>query len=58
MAEIYEQLSFIDFNEPESPKKSNKVKFDDYKGFVNKFKPKKTTDDCYTPAIVYDAIAA
>jgi len=58
MAEIYEQLSFIDFNEPDSPKKSNKVKFDDYKGFVNKFKPKKTTDDCYTPAIVYDAIAA
>ena len=58
MAEIYEQLSFIDFDEPESPKKSNKVKFDDYKGFVNKFKPKKTTDDCYTPAIVYDAIAA
>lgn len=58
MAEIYEQLSFIDFNEPESPKKSNKVKFDDYKGFVNKFKPKNTTDDCYTPAIVYDAIAA
>jgi len=57
MAEIYEQLSFIDFNEPDSPKKSNKVKFDDYKGFVNKFKPKKTTDDCYTPAIVYDAIA-
>lgn len=58
MTEIYEQLSFIDFDEPESPKKSNKVKFDDYKGFVNKFKPKKTTDDCYTPAIVYDAIAA
>lgn len=57
MAEIYEQMSFIDFNEPEFPKKSNKVKFDDYKGFVNKFKPKKTTDDCYTPAIVYDAIA-
>lgn len=57
MAEICEQTSFIDFDEPESPKKSNKVKFDDYKGFVDKFKPKKTTDDCYTPAIVYDAIA-
>ena len=41
MAEIYEQLSFIDFDVPESPKKSNKVKFGDYKGFVDKFKPKK-----------------
>lgn len=24
-------------------------KFEDYEGFVEKFKPKKTTDDCYTP---------
>lgn len=23
--------------------------FLDYDGFVEKFKPKKTTDDCYTP---------
>ena len=30
---------------------------DDYNAFVNKFKPKKTTDDCYTPQNVYDAIA-
>ena len=22
--------------------------FEDYEGFVEKFKPKKTTDDCYT----------
>ena len=28
----------------------------DYEGFVEKFKPKKTTDDCYTPKPVYDAI--
>ena len=35
----------------------NKEKFHDYDGFVEKFKPKKTTDDCYTPPIVYDAIA-
>lgn len=27
-----------------------------YEEFVEKFKPKKTTDDCYTPAIVYEAI--
>ncbi len=29
---------------------SKKEKFNDYDGFVEKFKPKKTTDDCYTPA--------
>lgn len=28
----------------------------DYEGFVDKFKPKKTTDDCYTPKAVYDCI--
>lgn len=28
-----------------------------YQAFVDKFKPRKTTDDCYTPAAVYDAIA-
>lgn len=28
-----------------------------YEEFVEKFKPKKTTDDCYTPPEVYDAIA-
>ena len=35
----------------------NKEKFEDYEGFVEKFKPKKTTDDCYTPTLVYDAVA-
>ena len=29
-------------------------KSNDYEGFVEKFKPKKTTDDCYTPPLVYD----
>ena len=28
----------------------------DYKKFVDKFKAKKTTDDCYTPANVYEVI--
>ena len=28
-----------------------------YEEFVEKFKPKKTTDDCYTPPVVYDALA-
>ena len=34
----------------------NKEKFNDYDGFVEKFKPKKTTDDCYTPPEVYDVV--
>jgi hypothetical protein len=29
---------------------------DNYKKFVDKFKPKKTTDDCYTPENVYNAV--
>ena len=29
---------------------------EDYKAFVEKFKPKKTTDDCYTPANIYEAV--
>ena len=28
----------------------------DYDEFVEKFKPKKTTDDCYTPKAVYDVV--
>lgn len=31
---------------------------DEYNEFVDKFKPKKTTDDCYTPDNVYEAVAA
>lgn len=30
--------------------------FEDYDGFVEKFMPKKTTDDCYTPPAVYDVV--
>lgn len=29
----------------------------EYKAFVEKFKPKKTTDDCYTPDNVYQVVA-
>ena len=29
----------------------------EYNDFVEKFKPKRTTDDCYTPPEVYDAAA-
>ena len=28
----------------------------DYNSFVEKFKPKITTDDCYTPEYIYDAV--
>lgn len=34
----------------------NKTLFTDYEGFVEKFKPKKTTDDCYTSPEVYNAV--
>lgn len=30
---------------------------EEYSEFVEKFKLKKTTDDCYTPDKVYDAVA-
>ena len=28
----------------------------EYKKFVDKFKPEKTTDDCYTPPNIYEAV--
>ena len=31
---------------------------DEYRSFVEKFKAKRTTDDCYTPEPVYEAVAA
>ena len=31
--------------------------FEDYEGFVEKFKPKRTTDDCYTPDEIYEVVA-
>ena len=33
-----------------------KADFFDYEGFLEKFEQKKTTDDCYTPPAVYEAI--
>ena len=38
------------------PKPKPKLLFDDYDSFVKKFKPKKTTDDCYTPEAVYKVV--
>ena len=53
---MVEQLTFFDFKE-EARNFSKKADFYDYEGFTEKFKSKKTTDDCYTPPLVYDAIA-
>lgn len=36
--------------------KKETMKSTNYEEFVEKFKPKKTTDDCYTPPLVYDAL--
>ena len=33
-----------------------KADFFDYEGFLEKFEQKKTTDDCYTPPAVYEAV--
>lgn len=41
---------------PSCVKKRKKNLFDDYEGFIEKFKTKKTTDDCYTPKIIYECI--
>ena len=43
MAVLGKQMTFADVD-------------DEYKQFVEKFKPKKTTDDCYTPQNIYDAV--
>lgn len=37
-------------------KRGIKIKKETYEEFIEKFKPKKTTDDCYTPPKVYEAI--
>jgi hypothetical protein len=36
----------------------SKQSFIDYDGFVEKFKPKKTTDDCMTPPEVMEVVNA
>lgn len=33
------------------------IETDEYRTFVGKFKPKKTTDDCYTPEPVFQAVS-
>ena len=55
------QLTLFDeiIREPEvqeAPGRSRQERFEDYDGFVDKFEAKKTTDDCYTPEPVFDAV--
>lgn len=38
------------------PQKNFNKKSETYEAFVEKFKPKKTTDDCYTPPDVYEVV--
>lgn len=46
------------FNDQEKRKDDLSEESEEYREFVKKFEAKKTTDDCYTPPVVYDAVAA
>lgn len=50
------QLWLFDDYEERQPR-GYKETYADYNSFVDKFKAKKTTDDCYTPEAVYDVVA-
>ena len=56
------QLTLFDFEEHDHQERAERRTraeiFQGYEAFVEKFKPKKTTDDCYTPQAVYDAVLA
>jgi hypothetical protein len=58
---IYEQTALPGFAKIRVDEKNSKgstaERLNDYDGFTQKFEAKKTTDDCYTPPLVYDAIA-
>ena len=45
------------FQERERMDTSRQEGNDEYNGFLDKFELKKTTDDCYTPDLVYEAVA-
>lgn len=54
------QLDIFGGSQEAAQKNTRQGLFEDYKAFVDKFKPKPkpklTTDDCYTPPAVYDAV--
>ena len=45
----------VEYIKPTKPR-AQKILFNDYEGFVDKFKAPKTTDDCYTPKDVYACV--
>ena len=45
------------FENRERNDKSREEGNDEYNEFLDKFEAKKTTDDCYTPDLIYDAVA-
>ena len=49
--------TFAGFDNRRRNDKRHEENNEKYNAFVDKFKPKKTTDDCYTPDNVYNAIA-
>ena len=53
---ITDLLSSVSEASAEEPSEDNADTSGEYQKFVDKFKPKLTTDDCYTPEIVYNAI--
>ena len=50
------QLDIFGNAETAKDKRTRKELFEDYEAFMEKFKPKKNTDDCYTPEAVYSAL--
>ena len=56
MKEAIQQDFFGGTQEIRKAGKSRAEVVGDYEAFTEKFKPKKTTDDCYTPPAVYDAL--
>ena len=54
MKGIKEMESNIDFKNLDSL--TSREDSEEYKKFTDKFKPKKTTDDCFTPVKIYEAI--
>ena len=53
---LFDEIDTGTQKEAQDKKKSRSEIFNDYDGFVDKFKAKKTTDDCYTPEPVYRAV--
>ncbi len=57
MGEVVKQLDiFGEEVRPKAKSMQGRVGRDDYGEFTEKFKPKLTTDDCYTPVEVYEAV--